>query len=421
MLLPLLLVCWVTPALALPAVFSLDPARLVAARAAVRAGAPSLQPATHALLVAATSWLAKPIPLVTNTTLLPPSGDPRDYQSAATYYWPCNSNPCGATAPNCSKAGLPWVDCDGHANMAAIAAMDFPRLENAVAMATTLSFAFFFSGEPAFGAKAAAVFRAWFSRSAPSGMHPCLPFAQQVPGRSNVGHGIGIIDTSRSMALLLDAAVLLGTDAASGWTPADAAELSAWSASLLAWLTSSPNGAAERRMANNHGTWFDAQAQALALHTGNRTLAAAFAAGEAVARLDAQIAANGSLPLECARADSLLYVSFDIAGLQTLAQLSSASEEDLWAHTTPEGATLASTLAFLVPYALHGAPWPFPLSAPFDWGTLRTPFLRAALATGNATFAQWAAALPGNHSADLDNLLWCLACPSETPFHGVPR
>ena len=43
---------------------------------------------------------------VTDKAAPPPSGDPKDYQSIATYVWP---NPE-------SKDGLPWVEIDGKRN-----------------------------------------------------------------------------------------------------------------------------------------------------------------------------------------------------------------------------------------------------------------------------------------------------------------
>ena len=166
-------------------------------------------------------------------------------------------------------------------------------------------------------------------------------------------------------------------------------------------------------MPNNHGSWYDAQALALALFSGNETVASAVASAAAARRFDLQIAADGSLPLETSRQDSLSYSQFDIEALQMVAQLASAVGVELWAHVTPAGATLASTLAFLAPYAADGRPWPFSQTAAFDFSTLWTLYRRAALATSNETFAEWATALPGNSSGptELDNLMWCWACP----------
>ena len=99
-------------------------------------------------------------------------------------------------------------------------------------------------------------------------------------------------------------------------------------------------------------------------------------------------------------------VIFDLRAFQVLAQLSLLVGVDLYAHTTPQGGSLTAAVAYLVPFALQGKPWPYHLTQPFDWGTALPIFRHVAISTGNSSFITWAAALPQDHAADEDSLAW---------------
>ena len=402
----------------LPPTRSYSPVRLAAARALVARRAAAVMPAYGELLKQADALATGPLPApVTSKDFTPPSGTKRSYESAGRYDWPCTWQPappltCAPAPPGppCNaSSGLPWVERDGCPNEAAIAAQDAPRWEALSAFVQTLGAAYFFSRNETFAQRGVEAVRAWLLSNA-TGMLPDLTFAQYVPGKNNT-HTSGMIDFSYKLPGLLDCIALLA--ASPSWTAADGAAMQAWAAGVLRWQLESTQGCAEAAMPNNHGTWFDAQALALALFTGNGSVASAVAAATAARRFDTQIAADGSLPQETSRQDALSYTEFDIAALQSVAQLAAAAGADLWAHVTPRGATLADTLAFLAPFAVGGKPWPFSQTAPFDFSTLWSLYRRAALATGNASFEAWAAALPGNASGptELDNLMWCWACP----------
>lgn len=397
--------------------YTWSPTLLATARGLVALGYAPLLPAYTELLREADALACGPTPApVTAKNFTPPTGTRHTYVSAGRYDWPCTWQPtppqvCAPAPPGppCNAStGLPWAERDGCPNNAAVAAQDGPRWEALSTYVRTLGLAYYFSQNESYAALGTGAARAWFL-GADTAMLPNLAYAQYVPGKPNT-YSTGMIDFSYLLPELLDALALLS--ASPSWTAVDAAGMQQWAADLLHWQLSSTQGREERNMPNNHGTWHDAQALALALFTGNASAARAVAVEAAALRLDAQIAPNGSLPQELLRADALSYERFDIEALQALAQLAGAAGVDLWGHATPAGATLASTLTFLVPYALQGVPWPFSQAAPFDWSTLWTLFRRAALATSNATFANWGGALPGNFSGptEADNLIWCWAC-----------
>jgi len=402
-------------------VYGWDVSLLSAAKAAAAAGDAHFASLVGGLRAAAEAAARVPLPTVTaKTAPLPPGATAHSYVSWPTYYYNCSATParaagrCTFNGPCDAATGLPLARCDGFPNDAAIASMDFERWRNASNIITTLSLAAFFTDNPAYAARAGAAARVWFLDPATAAT-PDLVFAQFIDGcapAACAARGIGIIDVGSVWQGVADGLALI--EGSPGWPARDADALRAWQAAMLEWVLASSQGGNETAQTNNHGSWVDVFKLTLALHTGNASVAAAVAAAAPAARLDVQIAANGSLPLECARANSLGYVVYDGLALQLLARLAAAPAAggvDLWAHATPAGATLANVTTFLEPYALGGAPWPFSMTQAWSWGSALPLFRHAAVQTADARFAADAAALPQELAGDVDSLLWPL--PSE--------
>lgn len=79
------------------------------------------------------------------------SGDKHDYLSQARYYWRDPSKP----------DGKPYINKDGESNPE-INRLDRVRLANMAGNVTTLSLAYYFSGEEKYAEKAAEQLRVWF-------------------------------------------------------------------------------------------------------------------------------------------------------------------------------------------------------------------------------------------------------------------
>jgi hypothetical protein len=88
----------------------------------------------------------------------------------------------------------------------------------------------------------------------------------------NNGSNWGIIELSNNFAEVLDCVTLLHQSGA--WTDDDEAAFQSWLVALSAWLESDPLAALEATAPNNHQTWFDVLAVAIALRVGNTTRAA---------------------------------------------------------------------------------------------------------------------------------------------------
>ena len=99
-----------------------------------------------------------------------PGGDPHDYVSLGTYYWP---NPATAN-------GLPWINKDGEKNPLKDE-YDEPRLTKMCGNLRALALAAYLVGDEKYAVRAAEQIRAWFLNAA-SRMNPNLEHAQFQPG-----------------------------------------------------------------------------------------------------------------------------------------------------------------------------------------------------------------------------------------------
>jgi hypothetical protein len=189
-------------------------------------------------------------------------------------------------------------------------------------------------------------------------MNPNLNHAQIIPC-ANTGRSIGIIDFSQDYTEVLDAVAILNTGAP-GWTKADAKAFRAWNTQFLEWLAYSPFGIEESTASNNHGTYARMQITAMALFTGNLSLALSNAE-LAKTFLNNQITANGSQPQELARTRSFHYSNFDLTAHLRWALTARKLGIDMFKYVGPQGQTLFKAVDFLVPAAVNGAAdWPYP-------------------------------------------------------------
>ena len=205
-----------------------------------------------------------------------------------------------------------------------------------------------------------------------------MKYAQGEPGRFAGGVG-GTVDFAR-MWSLLDAVRLIETEpaATSRWTQADRTAFRRWIAELLEWWLGSADGKKARLIKNNIGTAFDITAMAMATYVGNATAAADLVNNDARGRVDLQISANGTLPMEDGRSSSFGYHTGDLEGFLKLAAVVNASarlarsagvpiEEsaaDLLRYSNPEsGGSIHKALSWLAPICKANATnWPFPMT-----------------------------------------------------------
>lgn len=301
---------------------------------------------------------------------VPPSGDVHDYTSVGPYWWPDPARP----------GGLPYQRRDGEVNPEYETGDTAAR--NAMTRAVTdLVHASYFLDDHDAGRRAAMVLRTWFLDDA-TRMKPHLRYGQAIPGRVE-GRHIGIIDTTGFVRICEAAEMMVGHPA---WTDADDAGLRHWFAEYLEWLTTSPTGIREGETHNNHATWYDVQVARFALFSGQPDRAREVLRDVGPRRIDPQIAADGSMPLETERTLGITYSVMNLNGLIALAEMADDLDVDLWSYRGSDGAGLEDALRYLEPFIAEQSAWPFTQIRPFRFDRGRALYRRVAGVYDRHTF-----------------------------------
>ncbi|HEV2482460.1 MAG TPA: alginate lyase family protein [Puia sp.] len=280
---------------------------------------------------------------VMDKTITPPSGNKHDYMSQAPYFWYDSSKP----------NGLPYLRRDGERNPEIYKITDHRELGELGGRLQTLAVAWKLTGDSRYSEKAAALLRHWFVDE-DSRMDPNLEFGQGIPG-INTGRGIGIIET---IPLIGIADVITLLHGAPALTTADDQALHSWYTEYLHWMLTSKNGQEEHKAANNHGSWYLAQATDFALFTGD-TLTARTLALEGKSKMDHQIEPDGKMPEELARTNGLGYSTYNLQALFTLATIALHAGVDLWNYKNTQNSGIRAAFDWLLPYAMDEKKWAY--------------------------------------------------------------
>ncbi|MDR3457621.1 MAG: alginate lyase family protein [Verrucomicrobiae bacterium] len=345
-----------------PKVFCDDPAVLAASKAALAAGDAALKPALAHLLAAADKRLGQKAVSVMDKQQVPPSGDKHDFVSQAPYFWRDTNSPD-------SK----YIRRDGERNPESNNDSDSGRFQKTCADAHTLALAYYLSSDEKYAAKAAELMRVWFLDPA-THMNPNLNYGQGIPGEVE-GRPAGLI-SARGLVHLVDAIGLLAGSKA--WTDDNQKGMTAWFTDYLHWLTTSKIGRGELDAKNNHGTYCDTQAAAIALFLGQTGMASNLVSQAREKRVARQIEPDGREPLELARTTSFGYSMFNLHALMDLACLGRAAGVDLWHFQTPDGRSILKVAEFMAPYVDLDHKWPYQQIHPANRGDLQELLLRAA-------------------------------------------
>ncbi len=373
-----------------PRVFMLDGKFMQSARERLRNGDTNLMPALRQLESDADHALSAGPFAIVNKEAVPPSGDKHDYMSMAPYFWP---------NPDTSN-GLPYIRRDGERNPEISNDPDHRVMDEMAGTVETLALGYYFTGKEAYAAKATQLLRTWYMDPA-TRMNCNLQFAQAVRGL-NTGRGTGVIE-SRSLPRVVDAVGLLAGSKA--WTDADQRSMQDWFDQYLKWMLESKNGRAEGDAKNNHGSHYDVQVVSFALFVGKRELASNIVWTARTKRIDLQIQADGSEPLELARTKSWGYSIFNLGALMSLASLGDELGVDLWNYRNPKGAGIRTALDYLLPYAVDGKQWPHQQIHGFQGDALYPWIRRASLKYKDAALRKALTHLPPVDPASRVNLL----------------
>lgn len=297
--------------------------------------------ANEALEVTPTSVMDKDI--------TPPSGDKHDYISQGPYWW---LNPD-------TKDGLPYIRKDGEVNPEKLKFKDHAHMKALFANVDALSKVYFLSDKEQYAEKAIELIRMWFLNPATK-MNPHLEYGQGIPGITK-GRSIGIIETPGLTSIVDEICFLRNSKS---WTAADEAGNQDWMSQYLTWLLQSDHGKKEAIHPNNHGTYYDVQAGALAIFTNRIDVLKDLMEKAKVRRFDSQLAANGEQPHETARTKGFSYSTMNLLGLFKIAILAEKAGIDYWHYENKNGATLQDGLDYLIPFALQEKELPFQQISP---------------------------------------------------------
>lgn len=331
------------PAATSPKVFCDDAATLVASKAALAAGNAALKPALGRLIQEADARLVQRPSSVMDKKQTPPSGDKHDFVSQAPYYW-----------RDTNSAGGKYIRRDGERNPESNNDSDSGRFQKLCADTHTLALAFYFSGDEKYAAKTTELIRVWFLNPATK-MNPNLNFGQGIPGEVE-GRPAGLI-SARGLVHLVDAIGLL--EHSKAWTADDQKGMAAWFTDYLHWLTSSKIGRGELDAKNNHGTYCDTQAAAIALFLGQADMARDIVSQARAKRITRQIEPDGRQPFELARTTSFGYSLFNLRALMDLASIGRRVGVDLWHYQAADGRSILKATEFMAQYADPERKWPY--------------------------------------------------------------
>lgn len=181
---------------------------------------------------------------------------------------------------------------------------------------TTLSLAWYFSGDERYAQKAVSYLNTWFLDKRTM-MNPNLNYAQVIRGQDNDrGRSYGVID-SYSFVEMLDAVQLL--QQSRSFPKKDRQQLKKWFSRFTQWLLTSPLGKQEAKNGNNHAVAYDTQVAAYALFIGDKPLAQKILSAVPEKRIYTQIEPDGRQPHELRRTLAFHYSQYNIGFFVDLA------------------------------------------------------------------------------------------------------
>jgi len=260
---------------------------------------------------------------VMRKTGLPATEDPHDYYSLAKYWWPSDD----------TEDGLPYVKRDGDVNPDCYSdRYDFTELEAFAETVLLLALAAYLTERADYGKQASRLLAAWFVDEQ-TRQNPTFECAQAIPGK-HAGRWQGIVE-ARRFIYVVEAVHLLES---AGLLPAELSRaLRSWFGEFLDWLTESPRGKEAAASKNNIGFWYDLQRMVYADFCGRAGLASDIAMQITIPRLDRQLAEDGSLPAEAARAHPHDYVAFTLVAMAMISAVGKKHGLELWDPRDSDG------------------------------------------------------------------------------------
>ncbi|WP_034455069.1 alginate lyase family protein [Buttiauxella noackiae] len=374
--------------------YTLDVTCLENARRCLQQPFSPLQLALGRLVSEADKLRGQPPESVVHKKLRSVSGDPHDYYSLGTYWWP---NP---RRPN----GLPYIRRDGHTNpQCQNNDTDTTRIIRMCERCLTLGLAWYFTGHRKYAQAAAEQIKCWFLDEK-TRMNPHLNYGQAIPGIVS-GRGTGLIDT-RLLWMVIDTiglispAGVLDTD--------DIIGLHQWFRDFNHWMFYSDVGHSEYVWHNNHGTWYDAQRVANALFYGDKGLVARIIQQGITQRMAAQIDQEGKQTMELERPVPFHYSLFNLEAHLLLNRYAEHVEFDRW-DAVQDGRSVKQGIDYLMPFIADPDLWPYSDLQGIVWDSALRLLLQSmrGYPKEKARYKVVLASFPEETLSLREQLMWC--------------
>lgn len=374
--------------------YTLDVTCLENARRCLQQPFSPLQLALGRLVSEADKLRGQPPESVVHKKLRSVSGDPHDYYSLGTYWWP---NP---RRPN----GLPYIRRDGHTNpQCQNNDTDTTRIIRMCERCLTLGLAWYFTGHRKYAQAAAEQIKCWFLDEK-TRMNPHLNYGQAIPGIVS-GRGTGLIDT-RLLWMVIDTiglispAGVLDTD--------DIIGLHQWFRDFNHWMFYSDVGHSEYVWHNNHGTWYDAQRVANALFYGDKGLVARIIQQGITQRMAAQIDQEGKQTMELERPVPFHYSLFNLEAHLLLNRYAEHVEFDRW-DAVQDGRSVKLGIDYLMPFIADPDLWPYSDLQGIVWDSALRLLLQSmrGYPKEKARYKVVLASFPEETLSLREQLMWC--------------
>ena len=374
--------------------YTLDVTCLENARRGLQQPFSPLQLALSQLVREADKLRGQPPESVVHKKLRPVSGDPHDYYSLGTYWWP---NP---RRPN----GLPYIRRDGHTNpQCQNNDTDTTRIIRMCERSLTLGLAGYFTGERKYAQAAAEQIKCWFLDEQ-TRMNPHLNYGQAIPGIVS-GRGTGLIDT-RLLWMVIDTIGLISPEGVLDTD--DIIGLHQWFRDFNHWMFYSDVGHSEYVWHNNHGTWYDAQRAANALFYGDKGLVARIIQQGITQRMAAQIDQEGKQTMELERPVPFHYSLFNLEAHLLLNRYAEHVEFDRW-NAVQDGRSVKLGIDYLMPFIADPDLWPYSDLQGIVWDSALRILLQSMRGYPKeaARYKTVLASFPEDTLSLHEQLMWC--------------
>jgi len=307
---------------------------------------------------------------VTDKPVVPPSGDKRDFMTTVVYAWDCKQRPANChpyVGGEHGAGGKPydektlrcetdaWLICDAQFNHKVMEELDNRRLSRVIKNVQTLAKAWHTTGDREAPALAVEQLRVFFVDDKLSVL-PRLLYSQVIPHTPDRSTGsLDCVIDWYEVHLLLDAVSLMQpvmpTDTVLG--------LQKWFADFLKFITKPDIKALHDNHRINHGTWYNVVAMSIATWLG-ATQVVKDQAEVAKDQIKRMIAANGDMPGETERTQSVYYFGYTLESFAMIAHLCMGVGVDLWNYVAPTGASIPRALTFAAQHLrTNFKTWPY--------------------------------------------------------------